>query len=68
MAYTRTRGYESTLVKDQTSLDIRKYPLFLMIKCEYVHACSVNIDTNRIGKHFVMSYYTWNNIPYMDSR
>ena len=60
-----TRGHNFTLVKEQSRLDVRKYPLsqrtinvWNKLSTECVHATSVNMLKNRIDEYLVMPGYT----------
>ena len=60
-----TRGHNFTLVKKQTSLDVRKLSfsqrsinVWNKLSSECVHASSVNVFKNRIDKYLAKAGYT----------
>ena len=60
-----TRGYNFTLVKKQSRLDVRKFSfsqrtinLWNKLSIECVHASSVNMFKNKIDKYLVKAGYT----------
>ena len=62
-----TRGHNFTLVKKQSRLDVRKFSfsqrtinVWNKLSEECVHASSVNMFKNRIGKYLVKEGYTYN--------
>ena len=71
-----TRGYNFTLVKKQSRLDVRKFSfsqrtinVWNKLSAECVHASSVNMFKNRIDKylvkavtHKIMEGYTYNSL------
>ena len=60
-----TRGHNFTLVKKQSRLDVRKFSfsqrtinVWNKLSTECVHASSVNMFKNTIGKYLVKAGYT----------
>ena len=60
-----TRGYNFTLVKKHSRLDVRKFSfsqrcinVWNKLSTECVHASSVNVFKNRIEKYLVKAGYT----------
>ena len=60
-----TRGHNFTLVKKQSTLDVRKYSfsqrtinVWNKLSTDCVHATSVNVFKNRIDKYLVNAGYT----------
>ena len=60
-----TTGHNHTLVKKQSRLDIRKYSfsqrtinVWNNLSTDCVHASSVNMFKNKIGKYLVKAGYT----------
>ena len=62
---SRTRGHKTALVKEQCSLDMRKYSFSQRVINEWnklpndcVNASSVNMFKNRIGRYLIRAGYT----------
>ena len=62
---SRTRGHKAALVKEQCSLDMRKYSFSQRVINEWnklpndcVHASSVNMFKNRIDRYMIRAGYT----------
>ena len=60
-----TRGHKYTLVKKQSSLDVRKYSfsqrtinIWNNLSTDCVQACIVNMFKNKIDKYLVKAGYT----------
>ncbi len=59
------RGHDFTLVKGQSSLDVRKYSFsqrtvneWNKSLADFVHSCSINMFNNRIDNYLVRAGYT----------